>query len=106
MHILFLALSYLRSQPGSPRARHGELTPRWPLVPELLPLPLLLGLEERPVHLRSLNLQTQQPSAAPCQSSRQPSLEGGRVNLDLAEGIEEPISAETTPTDPLDLVPH
>ena len=56
-----------------------------------------------PVHLRSLNLQTQQPSAAPCQSSRQPSLEGGRVNLDLAGGIDEPISAETTPTDPLNL---
>ena len=45
-HTLLLARSYLRSQPGRPRARHGELTPRWPLVPELLPLPLL-GLEER-----------------------------------------------------------
>ena len=59
-----------------------------------------------PVHLRLLNLQTQQPDAAPCQSSRQPSLEGGRVNLDLAEGIEEPDSAETTATDPLNLVPR
>ena len=45
-HTLLLALSYLRSQPGRPRARHGELTPRWPRVREL-PLPLLLGLEER-----------------------------------------------------------
>ena len=30
-----LAHSYLRSQPGCPRARHGELTPRWPRVREL-----------------------------------------------------------------------
>ena len=43
-HTLLLAHSYLRSQPGRPRARHGELTPRWPRVREL-PLPLLLGLK-------------------------------------------------------------
>jgi len=42
-----LAHSYLRSQPGSPRARHGELTPRWPRVRELPPPPLLRKLEER-----------------------------------------------------------
>ena len=46
-----LAHSYLRSQPGCPRARHGELTPRWPRVRELLPLPLLLGLQS--IHTRA-----------------------------------------------------
>ena len=35
-----LAHSYVRSQPGCPRARHGELTPRWPRVRELPPPPL------------------------------------------------------------------
>ena len=71
---------------------------------------LALGVVSLRVRASHLNLKLVWPGvpidcAAPCQSSRQPSLEGGRVNLDLAEGIEEPDSAETTATDPLNPIP-